>query len=182
MLPTLAKELNWALLLVLACVAGAMDWRYRRIPNWLTVPAAGVGILLHYLSYGWGGAKDALLGVLLGLAILFPFVAIRSLGAGDWKLVGAAGAFLGPGPLLTVLFAGTLIAGAMALVVIIYKGRLRQALRNMGRILGSFVTLHRPGGDLSLDNPESLKVPFGVAFALAAILLATHELLLSMKR
>ncbi|PYX70832.1 MAG: hypothetical protein DMG72_18120, partial [Acidobacteria bacterium] len=74
---------------------------------------------------GWSGAKASLLGAGLGLALLLPFVLVRSLGAGDWKLVGALGAFLRPEPLITVLIGAILVAGIMAAGLIVYKRRVR---------------------------------------------------------
>ncbi len=155
---------------LLAVTAGVIDWRSRRIPNWLTVPGLAIGIAVNSLMRGWAGTKESLLGAGLGLLLLLPFVAIRSLGAGDWKLAGALGAFLGPQPLLTVLFATILIAGVMALVLVIWKGRFLQTLRNLGRMAAALFSLHLPGPEMTLDNPESLKIPFGVAAAAAVVL------------
>jgi len=59
--------------------------------------------------------KFALLGAGLGLLLLLPFVFLRSLGAGDWKLAGALGAFVGPGVLLDLLMGSIFVAGIMAL-------------------------------------------------------------------
>jgi prepilin peptidase CpaA len=147
-----------------------MDWRSRRIPNWLTVPALLVGILGNTIYAGWPGTITALEGAGLGLLVLFPFVVIRAMGAGDWKLVGAMGAFVGPRPLLLVLVVALIVAGVMALAVVIYKRRLGQTLRNIGRLLFAFAS-GRPGDPaISLDNPNAVKIPFGVAFAIAAIL------------
>jgi prepilin peptidase CpaA len=97
-------------------------------------------------------------------------VLLRSLGAGDWKLAGALGAFTGPGKLVDMLLASVFVAGLMAVALVIYKGRLRQTLRNIGHILISLVTFRLPGSQVSLDNPESLKVPYGVALALTVVL------------
>jgi hypothetical protein len=58
----------------------------------------------------------------------------------------------------------------MALGLVIYKRRLKETLRNMGRMLASLLTLHMPGSEVSLDNPQSLKVPYGVALALTTLL------------
>ena len=154
---------------MVALVAGITDWRWRRIPNWLTVPAAAIGLAINIGVSGWTGAKSSLLGLGLGLLILFPFVVIRALGAGDWKLAGAMGAFLGPSQLLLVLAGSVLVAGVMALVLVIYKGRLVKTLRNIGVILVRLVTGHPGDPSVSLDNPDSLKVPFGVAMALAVV-------------
>jgi prepilin peptidase CpaA len=166
----MVKENLWMLGAIPAALAGWTDIRSRRIPNWLTLPCLLLGLTLRAAAEGWPGAKDALLGVGLGLGVLLPFVLIRSLGAGDWKLVGALGAWLGPHRLLSVLFGTVLIAGLMAVVLIIQKRRVGQTLNNMGRILMSFFTLHLPGPEVSLDNPQAAKVPFGVAMAVAMIL------------
>ncbi len=80
---------------LLAIVAAILDWRYRRIPNWLTVSGMAAGVVINTILYRWPGLKTALLGALLGLGVLLPFVLVRSLGAGDWKLAGALGACLG---------------------------------------------------------------------------------------
>ena len=130
---------------------------------------------MNSLVWGWPGAKASLLGAILGLALLLPFVLVRSLGAGDWKLVGALGAFLGPQHLIVVLFGAILVAGVMAAVMVVRHKRVRQTVRNLGRMLAAFFTLHLPGPDLSLDNPEALKVPFGVAVAVAVILYSARQ-------
>jgi prepilin peptidase CpaA len=154
---------------LLAAIAGWTDLRSRRIPNWLTVPAAMIGVAANMVLSGWAGLKTSLLGVALGLALLLPFVLLRSLGAGDWKLAGALGAFAGPGVLVDLLLGSVLVAGVMAMALVIYKGRVRQTLRNIGHILVSLVTFRLPGSRVSLDNPESLKVPYGVALALTVL-------------
>jgi prepilin peptidase CpaA len=97
-------------------------------------------------------------------------VLLRSLGAGDWKLAGALGAFVGPGVLADLLMGSVFVAGIMALALVIYKGRLRETLRNMGRLLGSLVSFHMPGPEVSLDNPQALKVPYGVALASTVVI------------
>jgi len=171
----ITRQALWVLPAITAAVAGYTDYRWRRIPNWLTVPGLALGIVVNSIAHGWTGTKTSLLGAGLGLLILLPFVLVRSLGAGDWKLVGALGAFLGPQPLITVLFATLLIAGAMALVLVIWKKRLWQTFRNIGRLLAALVSFHLPGQDVSLDNPEALKIPFGIALAIAMILYAISQ-------
>ncbi len=166
----LPKQVVWLLPALFAAIAGFTDWRSRRIPNWLTVCGLVLGIVVNSMTRGWLGAKDSLLGASLGLALLLPFVLLRSLGAGDWKLVGALGAFLGPSRLITVLFATVLVAGVMALILVIWKRRLGQTLRNMARMCAAIFSFHLPGPEVSLDNPQALKVPFGVAAAIAVFL------------
>src|ERR1043166_2446284 len=114
------------LAVLLAGWAGWLDWRSRRIPNWLTVPALLLGIAVNAIAGGVAGGEAGLLGAGLGLALLLPFVLLRGLGAGDWKLMGALGAFLGPGRLLVVLFGTILIAGLMAVVEMVRRRRVKQ--------------------------------------------------------
>jgi len=155
---------------LLSLIAGWTDLRSRRIPNWLTVSGLLIGVAANTVLGGWSGLKTSLLGAAIGLALLLPFVLLRSLGAGDWKLAGALGAFAGPGLLVNLLLGSVFVAGVMALVLIIYKGRIRQTLRNIAHILVSLVTFRLPGAQVSLDNPESLKVPYGVALAFTVVL------------
>lgn len=157
------------LAMILAAVAGYTDWRRRRIPNWLTVSGAIAGLAVNGIVGGWGGLKASLLGLGLGLLLLLPFVLLRSLGAGDWKLAGALGAVVGPSVLIDLLIGSIFVAGIMAFALVIYKRRLMQTLRNIGRMLGSMLQLHMPGPEVSLDNPESLKIPYGVALAFTTL-------------
>src|SRR5271168_4608564 len=156
----------WMPAMLVATIAGVLDWRYRRIPNWLTVSGFGAGVAVNTILYRWPGLKAALMGTALGLALLLPFVLVRSLGAGDWKLAGALGACLGPRQLLAVLVGTILVAGVMALAVVIWQGRLKRTLLNIAHLLAALFSLRMPGSEVSLDDPQSTKIPFGVAMAL----------------
>jgi prepilin peptidase CpaA len=170
------KPLLLGLAVLLTAVAGYIDWRSRRIPNWLTVPGLLIGIAANAIASGWPGLKSSLLGAGLGLLVLLPFVLVRSLGAGDWKLACALGAFVGPAVLADLLMDSVFVAGIMALALVIYKRRFVQTLRNIGRMLVSMVTFRMPGPEVSLDNPQSLKVPYGVALALATLLFGVGKM------
>jgi len=165
----------WLLSTAFALTSGVTDLRWRRIPNWLTYSAIAGAMILHAVAGGWAGAKLSLLGAALGLGILLPFVLIRSLGGGDWKLVGGLGAFFGTRRLVTVLLLTLIINGFMAICMVIWKRRVGQTLRNLGRMTAAFFSLHLPGGDLTIDNPEAIKVPFGVAAAVAVLLYTSGQ-------
>ena len=160
----------WIPAALLAMCAGILDWRYRRIPNWLTVSGWAAGVAVNMILYRWPGLKAALLGTLLGLGLLLPFVLVRSLGAGDWKLAGALGACLGPRQLFSVLMGTILVAGVMALAVVIWKGRLKRTLMNIAHLLAALFSLRMPGSEVSLADPQSTKIPFGAAMALTVFL------------
>lgn len=161
----------WILVVVLTLVAAKWDWHSRRIPNWLTVPGFLLGITLHSVFAGWQGAKVSLEGAGLALAALLPLVLLRALGAGDWKLMGAVGSFLGPILSLFVLIASFLIVGLMAAVHVLRKHRVVETLRNIVILVkGVFSFGLRAHPQISLDNPELMKLPFGVAVAAATVI------------
>ena len=167
----------WIAAVLVAMAAGILDWRYRRIPNWLTVSGLVAGVALNSILFRWPGLGAALVGAALGLGLLLPFVLIRSLGAGDWKLAGALGACIGPRQLLSVLMVTILMAGVMALAAVIWTGRLKRTLVNMVHLLAALFSLRMPGSEVSLDDPQSTKIPFGVAMAAAVLFCAVGRAL-----
>jgi prepilin peptidase CpaA len=88
--------------------AAVWDVRQRRIPNKLTVPVFGVG-LVYQAFHGWSGLADAGLGFLLGFGTLFVLWMIGGGGGGDVKLMGALSVWLGFQMTLLVLIVSTVI-------------------------------------------------------------------------
>ena len=165
------RQMIWISALVLTLCAGWLDWRSRRIPNWLTVPGLLLGITVNSVLSGWHGAKMSLEGAGLALALLLPLVLLRGFGAGDWKLMGAVGAFLGPILFLFVLFGSVFVSGLMAMIAMMRTNRVLTTLRNMVQLIRGFVSFGlREKPKITLDNPELLKLPFGVAVAVSTII------------
>ncbi len=152
--------------------AGWLDWRTRRIPNWLTVPTLLAGLAVNTLLFGWAGAKSGLEGAGLGLGLLLPFVLARGLGAGDWKLMGALGALLGPQKFVAVLLGTVFIAGIMAVMEMVRRHRVKETLANTLVLIHAFATfgLRPKKENITLDNPGLMAQPFGVAAALAMVI------------
>ena len=148
--------------------AGWLDWRIRKIPNWLTVPALFVGIVLSGIVGKWPGLRASLEGAGICLGILLPLVLARGLGAGDWKLMGALGSFLGPYSVIVVLIGTVLIVGIMSVVEVVRQRKIKETLRNLWTLFVAYSTFHVNNVQaITLDNPGLLKIPFGVAAALA---------------
>ena len=53
--------------ILLSVIAGWIDWRSRRIPNWLTVPGLAVGLMLNTYCDNGSGLKNSLLVTGLGV-------------------------------------------------------------------------------------------------------------------
>jgi prepilin peptidase CpaA len=156
--------------LALAVWAGWTDWRSRRIPNWLTVPAFFIGVGAHWMVAGGKGAVFSMSGAAIALFLLFPFVLLRALGAGDWKLMGALGAFLGAQVTFLVLFGTVLITGIMGVVQITRLRKWRETLANMWELILVFLSFGcRVHPKINLDNPGALSLPFGTAAAFSTL-------------
>jgi prepilin peptidase CpaA len=167
----------WGLTSLVALLAGWLDWRSRRIPNWLTVSGFMLGLGVNAAFWGWSGIVAGLEGAGLGLGLLFLPVLLRGMGAGDWKLMGALGACLGPWQFLQVLLVSLFIVGLMAVVEMIRRRRAKQTLSNLRILLHAFVTFGMgvQEGLMTLDNPTAIRLPFGVAAALAVVILVCKK-------
>ena len=106
----------------------AIDMWTRRVPNPLTMGLAATGVV--YAACGIGGLSlgASLAGLALGLALMLPGHLIGATGAGDVKLFAAAGAFVGPAHILTAFIYTALAGGGLAIVVSLWRGRLRQTV------------------------------------------------------
>src|SRR5260370_16332803 len=164
------QQTIWMLTLGVTLVASWVDYRTRKIPNWLSVSGVIVGIGVNSLLAGWHGAKASFEGAGLALILLLPLVLLRAFGAGDWKLMGAVGALLGPVLFLFVLAGSIFVSGLMAIVEMYRSGRMMATLRNMGVLVRGFFSFGlRAHPKISLDNPGLMKLPFGVAVAVAPL-------------
>lgn len=88
-------------------VAAVMDIRTRRIPNKLTVPVFGLGLVYQLAFNHLPGLADAGLAFLLGFGLLFVLWMIGGGGGGDVKLMGALSVWLGFRLTLLVLVSST---------------------------------------------------------------------------
>jgi hypothetical protein len=84
--------------------------------------------------------------------------------------MGAVGAFLGWRLFLFVLVGSIFASGIMAIIQVYRVGRVMETLGNMWILVkGFFVFGLKKNPQISLDNPRLLKLPFGVAVAVATI-------------
>ena len=99
---------------MVAAIACVTDIRTRKIPNLLTVSAAGIGGLFHFATTSWVGLGWSVAGCAVGLAMFLPFFLLRGIGGGDVKLLAALGAWLGPYQAMWLDLFAALAGGPMA--------------------------------------------------------------------
>jgi len=79
----------------------------------------------------WFSAK----GLLLGTGLLLPVYFIGGMGAGDAKLMGAAGAALGAGGILNVFVCTAFIGGMYAVMVILCRRKYMRGLAERSALM-----------------------------------------------
>lgn len=170
--------LQWCAVLGVALVAACTDLRSRRIPNLLT----GTALLGGLLVSGWvGGVPGLLDSVAATLLLASPFVLLFALahgGAGDAKLMGALGSWLGVVHGVATLFAVCLCGVILAIAFASSQGRLGVVLANLSGTargllqpvfgIGSF----RDAARLMPGASEGLQMPYGLAIFAGAALAA----------
>ncbi|MFD1957353.1 prepilin peptidase [Paenibacillus thailandensis] len=144
------------------------DIRRMIIPNKLTAFFFAAGLIYHLVASGWGGGGSALLGAAAGAIPLLLLYAAKGIGAGDVKLFGALGAWVGPSAALYVLMYSILYAGAIGLVMLFIS---RPFTR---RVFTGAVSLFVPGMGLSQAGwlswaKEGKKFPFMLAVVPGAL-------------
>ena len=163
MMSMMSVNASHAAAIFVAVMASVSDVRTARIPNVLTFGAAAAALV--YLSgiHGWSGLAGAGEGWIVGVLLFLPFFALGGLGAGDVKLLGAIGAWLGPHEVLWVAMYASLAGGVMALMVALATGYLGQAVANL-RLLFThwWVVGIRPLPELTLKNGHAPKLAYAV--------------------
>jgi prepilin peptidase CpaA len=149
--------------MVVAGIACASDIRTARIPNLLTFGAAAAALVYLFANQGWSGLTGAAEGWAVGVLLFSPFFALGGLGAGDVKLLGAIGAWLGPREALWVALYASMAGGVMALIVSLATGYLRRAVANL-RMLVTYwrVVGIRPLPELTLQSGHAPRLPYAV--------------------
>lgn len=142
------------------------DWKYRRLPNPLTL--GGAAAILAW-QFGWGGVPfllNALLGgAIAGGLLLIPFL-IRAAGAGDVKYLFAAGLLTGYPAVLPMLLLTSLFALALGIVMRLCGALDGARVRHFFRCVFDW-RYDRAEGRRNLPDRENEKVriPFGVAIS-----------------
>lgn len=167
------------LLLVLLGAAVACDWRHRRIPNRLVLAGLLAGLAANlFLPRGGGlfmpdaggiGWAASALGAVLGGALLLPLWLLRSMGAGDVKLMAAVGAFLGPWQAVGAVLLTALAGGLLALSVAVFSGALLQVWGNL-RLMLLCLVVGKGGGVRIGDVATTGRLPYALAIATGCML------------
>lgn len=107
----------WGASALIAC-ALLTDVRSMRIPNVLCAAAFAAALLCAGIVSGTDGLAVSLIGTAAGFVPMLIMYAAKGIGAGDVKLFGALGAWLGTQQVLNLIMYSILYAGAIGLLLI----------------------------------------------------------------
>ncbi len=165
--------LQWSVVIVASLLGARYDIRNGRIPNWLTLPMASLGFAYMAWHGGLHGLGDGALGwFTLALPYIVLFLLARG-GAGDAKMMGAIGAWLGAQVGVIVLVCVGAAGAVFGLARMLAHGRRRMLLGNMWASLyvlmvalcggpGAERPLSHVPDEVSSGQATKTTVPYGV--------------------
>ncbi len=168
------------ILLALLSIASYLDFRFMKLPKWLTLTTLGVGVLANLirgacLGYSqmqtwvlephgmWLGIADGFLFSLAGFLVsFFLFLGLWLLGVsggGDVKLFAALGAWLGPLLILQVFIVTVFVVAIIVLFRLagyLFSGQGFKAIQERNKRKGKLLKQKKRQGDLGFSLPVAI--------------------------
>jgi prepilin peptidase CpaA len=122
--------------LVVSCLtplilwASWIDYKEKRVPNYLNGLIILSGLVAQFLFNGMHGMLSGVEGLVLGFGLLIIPWAMYMMGAGDVKLLAGMGVWMGPEMVLWTFVIGAMIGGVASLIMITAKHRWGGAIGN----------------------------------------------------
>jgi len=157
------------LLFLVLIVCSYSDLVRNRVPNWCTVPAMTIGIVLAYwrdaLTRGNPCLLDACMGLAFGGGLFLILFLLGGMGGGDVKLMGAVGALEGFRFTIWAMLYVALVGAAMAISLLIWHGKLWIGLKQSVRALWPQRTRVQSNALAGLSVPYGFAISAGVIWA-----------------
>jgi prepilin peptidase CpaA len=176
-----ASQLQWGAALGASLVAAIWDIRTHRIPNWLTFPFLLGGLAVAIATGGWAGLGNAAAGCLLMGVPCFLLFVFGGGGAGDAKMMGALGAWIGFSNAVPALLCVSVSGALLGLIYVAWRRRLGSVLSNMSLMAMSagLMTLGRAkisdAQSVQPDEKKMLPMPYGLAIFIGMCLAAASR-------
>ncbi len=155
-------------LAILLLISSVIDIKIQKIPNWITFSSMIAGLVLNSFLNGVDGLTGSAAGILIGTGIFLIPYALGGMGAGDAKLMGAVGAFLGPKGVIIAALLTMAVGGFYAILLMLWHWQ------HGKRILAAFkdyifsIILTKRISTFSINDTDTASKPklcYGVAIA-----------------
>src|SRR5688572_15378211 len=110
--------------------AAMTDLNQRRIPNWLSLALATMGVVQAFMPIHLAGPANAVAGMLVGMLLNVGLWALGVRGGGDVKLFTAVGAWVGARDIVIIFLVVAILDMLWAVLVCMGKGKLSQLATN----------------------------------------------------
>ncbi len=177
-------EHYWTVVLValtpLVLWASWIDYKERRVPNYLNLIIAVTGLIVQVVFNSWLGLLAGAEGLTLGLLLLIVPWAMHMMGAGDVKLLAGIGAWVGPQAVLWSFLIGAVIGGIASLAMIGLKGRWVGAWQNFQLAAVKFTNtklMFSEVGSVKSLGSNSQLIPYGVPLTAGTLIVITLKFL-----
>jgi len=177
------SPIQWGVAIGASLAAAIWDIRTTLIPNWLTGPAVGAGLIYAACNGGLSG-----FGAAVGACVLVasPYVVLFLLGrggAGDAKLMGALGAWLGIAGGLIALCCVAVVGAAFAALRVLAHPERRTLCSGLVSSIHMYVIalmwgrqglaiLRTEPQEQAGFNSQQVTIPYGVAILIGVCLAA----------
>lgn len=158
------------LLLPILAASTWTDINYHRIPNALSLGGVALAIALHTWMAGTSGLLTGIGGTAVAMGIFLPFYLLRGMSAGDVKLMGTVGAFLGPHN--TMLAAGLSLGagGILAILILLARGGFGDMARRYWAtfkcLFSTLKVIHQPP---AAGEVAAIKFPYAAAIGIGTL-------------
>ena len=159
-------------------LASWIDYKDRKVPNWLNASLALAGLAAQTAYFGTHGLAMGFAGLLVGFGVLIIPWAMHGMGAGDVKLMAAIGAWFGPWMCLIAFVVGALVGGVIAVVMIASQRKWAFARSNMQTMMAKvsrWDTAFGEYGSARSFGATSSLLPYGIPLTIGSwIVLVTN--------
>ncbi len=155
-------------LIAVLLLSALTDIRWQRVPNWITFPGMAGAVILHTAFHGQQGLLFSLKGIGMGLGLLLVFYVLGGMGAGDVKLLGAVGGFVGPDGVLSAFLMTALLGGIYAVALLLMHWGARKSMR---QVITMFRALFLTRSVLAVGGSSGSepKLRYGVVIAVGTL-------------
>ena len=156
-------------------LAAVIDFRERKIPNWITFTLILSGLILGATSTGMVSLGQSFLGLIVGFLLTLVLFLLGALGGGDVKLLAGIGAWLGPESALKVFALEAIIGLVIVLAQALQQRRMRTLFRNSAVLAVNLAHMNTLGVEhvketgkttRSVDRPLPYAVPVLIALVI----------------
>ena len=157
------------ILVVFIIITLVTDLKYRKIFNFITLPAIILGLGVNTISGGFAGFMHSFLGMAAGFCFLIVIYLLGGVGAGDVKYMAVVGSLKGVKFLVLGGLYGAIAAGAYAVIMLAIRKRLFYTLNKVVIALVCFISSKKKES-LEFDPGDSLKLPYSVFLSIGMII------------